>query len=388
MANDLTFDQVSTLFTEIVAQATGKTPPAVVDTASFVSVAQTALLTGMDPMMTAISQVMARTIFSIRPYYSKFKGLRVNEQQYGNHVRKINPIDPKWVDDPSFEDSDNKGVDHYKAPNPKALQTNWYGEEAIAVTLKTWRYQLDNALRGPDEFGQMYAMWTQNVADAIEQKNEAVARMVLANLIGGVYSTSSSQVIHLLSEYNAETGKTYDAQTIRQPENYPAFVQWMYGRIAGASASLTDRTQLYHINVTGKEVNRHTPYERQRVYLLAKEKFMMENRVLADIYHDNYMRLADTETLNFWQSPLNPDTLYVSPIVLQPSGALSEAGDTAVPNLFGVIMDEEACGYTITNHWISTTPINSAGGFWVTWWHFLDKYWNDFTENVIVLCLD
>lgn len=389
MANTLSFDQISTVLNEIVAQATGAKPEAVVDTASFVSVAQTALLHGYDPMNTAISQVLARTIFSIRPYYSKFKGLRVTAAQYGNHVRKLNPIDPKFVDDPTYDPTMLEDSDQYNAPRPKVLQTNWYGQEAVALPYTVWRDQLKSAFRGPDELASYYTMMAQNIADMLEQKNESMSRMVLANLMTGVFKAAPNQVVHLLTEYNTETGGTFTAEQIKLPENYPAFIQWVYGRVASLSAALTDRTQLYHINITNSPVSRHTPYERQRVYLFAPERYMMDSRVLATTFHDNYLRFADTETVNFWQNPQSPDTIITTPVYLNTDGSLTTATEAVtLPNVFGVIMDEEAAGYNITNEWVGTTPFHAKGGFSVTWWHFLVQYWNDFTENVIVMCMD
>ena len=71
MANDLTFNQLSTVLNSILLQATGINSISVVDTSSFVTAGQEALKAGYDTLSTAISQVLSRTIFSIRPYTSK-----------------------------------------------------------------------------------------------------------------------------------------------------------------------------------------------------------------------------------------------------------------------------------------------------------------------------
>ena len=88
-ANELSFTQLATVLAEITQQATGQAVAAPVDTASFVSVANTALLTGYDNIMNAVSQVLSRTIFSVRPYQRTFKGLEVSPARYGNHIRKL-----------------------------------------------------------------------------------------------------------------------------------------------------------------------------------------------------------------------------------------------------------------------------------------------------------
>lgn len=71
--------------------ATGQDPSSpIVDTSSFVSVAQATLLTGTDNYTKAISQVLGRTIFAVRPYDAPMKRLQVTGDDWTNHVRKIN----------------------------------------------------------------------------------------------------------------------------------------------------------------------------------------------------------------------------------------------------------------------------------------------------------
>lgn len=70
------FMQAATLLNGIVSQATGKTAVTAVDTRTFISQAQKALLTGADPLINAISQVLSKTLFSIRPYNARFRGLQ------------------------------------------------------------------------------------------------------------------------------------------------------------------------------------------------------------------------------------------------------------------------------------------------------------------------
>ena len=72
--NDMTFEQAATVLDSIYKQASGQSVIGGINTGNFTSVAQLALKTGYDPLSTAISQVLSRTIFSIRPYNAKLKG--------------------------------------------------------------------------------------------------------------------------------------------------------------------------------------------------------------------------------------------------------------------------------------------------------------------------
>lgn len=390
MANDMTFGQISAVLNSLQKQAAGQIIGEVTDTASFVSVAQTLLKTGYDPVLSAISQVLSRTIFSIRPYTRKFAGLQVSNQQYGNHVRKINFLDRPFENDARNTLVDGQSVDQYKVNKPLVLQTNFYGAEQFQKTLTIFRDQLDCAFSGPDEFQRFITGILTNASDMIEQAHESVARATVCNLIGGTVKGAANSVIHLLSEYNNLTGLELTAQTVYAPENYPAFIHWAYSRVASVSDLMTERTMKFQINVSGKPIMRHTPYARQRVYLYAPEKRMIESRVLADAFHDNYLSLAANELVNFWQSLDKPDTINVKASYLDAAtgGVKTDTTGTATGKVWGVIMDEEAAGYTVVNQWSASTPFNAVGGYSNMVWHFTDRWWNDNTEKVAVFLLD
>lgn len=389
--NDLTFNQLSMVLNSIVQQATGQQAQQATNTAEFVSVAQTALKTGYDPVLQAISQVLSRTIFSIRPYTRKFGGLMVSNQQFGNIVRKLNIADKDWEEDSRFELTDQNSVDMYKVNKPSILQTNFYGANVFEKSLTIFKDQLDCAFSNPDEFGRFVSMTMTNASDMIEQAHENLARATLANFIGGKISGDTASVIHLLTEYNTITGlePPLTAETVYQPANFKPFMQWVYSRVASLSSLMTERTQKFHINVTGKEISRHSPVNKQKVYLYAPARYQTETMVLADVYHDNFLRMADNETVNFWQSIDKPDEINVQPVYLQADGTLkSDDLPLNQKGIFGVMFDEEAAGYTVVNQWSAPTPFNSKGGYSNIFWHFTDRYWNDFTENGIVLLLD
>ena len=391
MANTLTIDQVSTVLNAIVAQATGNSAIATADTNDFVTVAQTGLLAGYDPLIGAISQVLSRTIFSVRPYTRKFKSLEADSITYGNHVRKINIADKASQNDGRLPLTDGVAVDQQQVSKPTILQTNFYGAQTYERQYTIFKDQLDTAFGSPEEFARFISMVVQNVSDMIEQDHEQFARMTVANYIGGVISgpNAANQVVHLLTEYNTATGLSLTATTVLQPANYPGFVKWAFARIAALSALLTERSEIFHTNVTGKPIQRHTPEAEQRVYLYAPSKFGIESRVLADIYHDNYLSMAKHEAVNFWQSIKTPDTINVKPTWMKADGTLQSATNAVVQAaVFGVIFDREAMGYTTVNQWSSPAPFNAKGGYTNVFFHFTDRHWNDFTENGIVLLMD
>lgn len=388
-ANDLSFNQLSTVLNSIVAQATGKNPLAITNTSEFISVAQMALKTGYDPLLQSISQVLSRTIFSTRPYYRKFGGIQVDNQKWGNITRKLNISDKDWENDVRFELVDGESVDMYKVNKPNILQTNFYGANVYERSYTIFKDQLDCAFSGPDEFARFLSMVTGNCTDMIEQAHENLARATVANYIGGKVKGDADSCIHLLTEYNALTGLALTKENVYQPANYKPFIDWVYSRIATLTELMTERSQLFHTNITGKTINRHTPLQRQRVYLYAPARFNIESMSLANTYNYNFLKMAYNETVNYWQSIQSPSKINVKPSYLQADGTITTP-EVALEqdDIFGVIFDEEALGYTVMNQWSATTPFNAKGGYSNVFFHFTDRFWNDFTENGLVLLLD
>lgn len=387
--NELNIQQISTLVNSVVAQATGS-PISAINGSDFATVAQKGLKVGYDPLLNAIGQVLSKTIFSVRPYNRKFSGLNVSNQRWGNITRKLQVSDSAFEDNDAQKLVDGASIDMYKVKKPNVLQTNFYGSTTFQKQSPTiFRDQLDTAFTSPEEFSSFMGMLASNMQDQIEQAHETMARATITNLIGGrIAKNESGSVVHLVTEYKALAGLG-EEDSVEAPENYPSFIKWVYGRIASLSSMLTERSLLYHTNITGNPIMRHTPQNRQKVYLYAGEKFSIESRVLADTYHDNYLKMADTETVNYWQSIASPTSINIKPTYLLDTGALTTPED-AITNskVFGVIFDEEAAGYTVCNEWAQATPFNARGGYSNLFYHFTDRYWNDFTENAVVLLMD
>ena len=399
MANDLTFNQLSTVLNAVVAQATGTSALAAVDTHSFVTAGQEALKAGFDTLGTAISQVLGRTIFSIRPYSSKFGGLDVSEQRYGNITRKLTMIDKPLKNDPSIDPTaivDGLSIDPFVIDKPAVQQMSYYGSEVWQKQITIYDWQLDQAFRSPDEFAQFITMVTQNAADMIEQAKESVRRMTVVNLIGAILGNyATNQNIKLVTLYNAYIGSPSPALTWADikatPATYQHFMRFAYAKIATYAALLTERSAKYHVSLTGKTVMRHTPYEYQRLYMLAQERYDMEAQVLADAFHDNYLTYADVETVNFWQSINSPDAINVTPSYLATSGGnagtVQKGSAVNKTGIFAVLMDKDACGICNVNE-RTRSVYNGRGEYNNTFFNFTTKYWNSFDENALVFTLD
>lgn len=388
------FNDAAVLLNSIVSQATGRTSITPTNLQDFISVGQTALSVGPDPLMQAISQVLSRTIFSVRPYSEKFSGLRADALRWGNHVRKLSIADSDWDSDQRYYEApgdflDNgDSVDMYKIKMPNVLQTNFYGQNVVQRSITIFRDQLNVAFSNPEDFMRFVSMIMSNVSDQLAQARESTARMALANFIGGKYILGAGHVFHLIDEYNAATQQSLTAATIFNPANYATFIRWVYGFIKTVSDRMTERSVIYQQNVTGKAISRHTPKARQKLYISAPDINRMDAEVLSITFNEDRLNLGEVESVGYWQSIETPNTVSVTPSYMGTNGSIVNGSAQVVENIFGLLFDEEAIMVQSVNEWSAPTPFNPAGGYTNTYWHQSNRYLNDFTEKGVLFLLD
>lgn len=386
-ANSLSIEQIATILNAVQSQATGQAQLANINTSDFVTVATTTLQTGYDTVLNAISQVLSRTIFSVRPYERKFAGLEVDNIKWGNHVRKLSPVDGEAFENEAYKLVDGQSIDPFVVRKPGVLQTNFYGQDTYSKTITIFDTQLDQAFEGPENFGNFVSMIMSNVSDQLEQYREDLERGALANMITGKVAGDSTNVIHLVTEYNAVAGTSLTAQTVLEPQNFVPFMKWAVSFIKTLALLMSNRSAKYHMNVTGKVVQRHTPASRMKMYLSAAYENLIDASVMSSVYNDEYLKLADHESVAYWQAIDSPLSVIATPTYMKADGTLETANAAQTVNgIFGLIFDEEAVGVTFSDQ-ATTQDRNGRGRYTNMHWFETGRYWNDFTENAVLLQL-
>lgn len=419
----LSFNQLATVMGTIYAQATGNPFTAATNTAEFISQAQVTLKSGYDPLLGAISQVLSKTIFSIRPYSAKFTEIRYDNRKWGNLVRKINFADGVFENDDRYALVDGQSVDMFKVKKPKVLETQWFNQNVYQKHITIFRDQLDQAMRGPEEFNQFISGVMTNASDMIEQSKEEFARSILANYIGALYGQNASgrdtgRVIKLCTEFCTEmgiaTGGSGQPATPRaaalSDQQYDKFIKWLFARIAILSKLFTERSKLFQSIIYDSSSNeipimRHTPYEKQRMYLYVDVLKNIDTRVLSAAFHDNYLKIGKYDTVSYWQSisggsvttgsgqsavttTYGRDAVYVDPSMILANGGYNSSHTAQlVDHVFGILFDEEAVAMTQGSTWSAPSPFNAAGGYSNQYYHITLMGQNDLSEKGVLLLL-
>lgn len=405
--NSVPFQQSATILNSIVQQATGQS--SVISTEpDFISVAQTALSLPNDVIINAISGVLARSIFINRPYTAKMKGLQKNMPTWGAYMRKLGVIEDDWDENKAFkypvtydstqtgeEYGDGKSTDMFAQKKRKVQETHFMGQSVFQDHYTLYKSQFKTAFKNSEEFGQFISMLATNMQNKIELAYEGYSRQMVSNFIASlIVENNPSRVVKLLTLYNSETGMTntegeYTATSIMQPDNYPAFIKWAYAKIASISSMLTEYSSQYQTTINSKTILKHSPFDRQRAYILGGVKYAIESRVLADTFHNSYINLADSEIINFWQGIETPDKIIIKPTYTNTSGVATTALNAITQTgVFGVLFDDEALGWNITEESVDPTPYVADGKYWNLWYSFICRTMQDNTEKGVVFLLE
>lgn len=393
--NTLTPIDARALLQSVVAQATGRNDIAIVDTTTFASVGETVLRTGTENTLNALSTVLARTIFSVRPYRAKFESLRVAQQRWGAQVRKIINLYDEAENSTDYNTdiapnqlADGNSIDMFKIRKPKVLQLNFYGTKLLQKSITRFRDQLSVAFANETEFIQFVNSVMTEFSNEIELLNEAEGRATLLNFMAGISSMGLTEV-DLVAEYNREYGTQYSRGELLSTQ-IESFMKFVAAEIKIYSSRLTDMSTTYHANITGYEkIMRHTPKSRQKMVMYEPIFIKTQAEVYPTLFNPTYLEIGEFEGVNFWQSQNNPTAINVKPNILDIATGASKDAEVAVdlPYVLGLLYDEEALGIMPQFDYASTTPFNSAGGYYNMFVHWRFNSYCDYTENAVLFVL-
>ena len=364
--------QIYDIVNSVNKQTMGVTDLTVVDEQGLISLGDTVLSTNglADTWLNSLAQRIGRTIISFREYKSKYSDMVLDSLQWGNIVQKIKVSMPEATKDESYDLVNGKSVDMYKVANPKVKQSFFTTETPYQFFITVKRIQLEEAFTSETSMNGFICAIYGEVQNAIELSLESLARNCINNFIGEKFKAENT--INLLSLYNTETGNNLTSTTCLHDREFLAFCVSrikLYSRyLENMSTKFNDGTQ-----------TRHTPKSLQHLRVLEDFESRLETVVQYQAFKDGYVKLENYHTTSFWQSLDKPDQINVK--VSSDGTAIQKRG------IIAIMYDRDALGLYKKDSWNSTTPFNSAGGYYNTYYHHKELYFNDLSENFVVFVI-
>lgn len=421
MARTLTPTDGHAIMNALVKQATGVDNVTSFDASSFISAGETVLATGLENVLNSLNIVLGRTLVAARPYTGKLNRMQaIDTGVYSNRMRKISFYSKYAVADgrhntnlftnlaDEFTNGQNTTAlgaaqstkSMWEQHQPMPLEMNFGGSTVWQDCITTYEDQLQTAFRSVEDFTRFVAGYLTEHGNDIESQKEAFNRMMLLNKIASTYyydsiSATQGQVINLTAAFNARFGTSYTSAQLRSTY-LKEFLAFFVATFKNESKFMTERSAYRHLNfaktVDGEDyaILRHTPYNRQRVYLYAPLFTEAEALVLPEIFRPNYLDLeTQYEEVNYWQGISSRAEIDVTPAVIDLTTGEQTAADDPVQleYVVGAIMDEDAL---MTNYQLDaarTTPIEARKGYYNTWLSIAKNGIDDGSENCVIFIM-
>ena len=393
--NSMTFQQSATLLNDVLEQITGKKSIAAVDESEFVSVATTLLQTGYDQLNTAVQEVIGRSIWVSRAYDPIYPSIMMDEEKWGGITRKVTTLDGEFIDDQGYPLTDGTSIDPFLIQKRKNVQFNFYGGNTKEMLVTTPEEQLNTAFHSSGEFGSFMAAQAVQLQNQLKQKIEAESRIVVNNMIGAVINADGDRVMHVLTEYKAATGNTtITAANYLSEAEFVPFAKWMYGALTTKKRFLAERSTKFHAQINTyagvsltKPILRHTTDQFLRIFMISQFMDQVNSSALSGIYNQDLLSIGRYESVNFWQNIEAPYSVSVTANELQADGTCAAGTPVESHIVLGCLFDVEALGITVKAESVRSI-YNPRGRYFNNWYNWIVRWFNDQTENFIVLLLD
>ncbi len=423
MARTLTTKDGYQLMNLLVRQATGQAAQSVVDASTFVSAGETVLATGKENTMNALSLVLGRTFAAVRPYNAKLALMNaINTGVYSHRLRKISYYAQDALPSGYFntdintnfaegftagENPDAGGVpqstkSQYEQHPAVPLEVNFAGSTTWQDCITMYEDKLEQAFNSVESFNTFIEGILVEHGNDIESQKEAWNRMTLLSAIATrIYlanqGAAASSVINLTSEFNTYFGTSYTSAQLRSTY-LKEFLEFMVSVIKETSDRMTERGTAYHDPMTktvggvSYSVLRHSPKDRQRLYLYNPLFRKSEAIVMPEIFRPEYLNMEKQfERIEYWQSndsDTNRSAINFNSAYLDSSDGTQKAtGAVTASYVVGVLADEDAFMTDFQLEKALTSPLEARKGYRNNWLTFAKNAIIDQTENMVVFIM-
>lgn len=414
MGRTLTQRDVHALMNSLVKEATGQEATLqVVDSSTFVSAGETLLATGTENVLNALSLVLGRTFMAVRPYNAKLSLINsISTGAYAHRLRKISfysrdaQASGDWNtqlftnladgftngQNPDANDDPQSTKSMWEQNAPVTLELNFAGSSVWEDSTTVYEDQLKQAFRSEADFADFVAGIMTEKANDIESQKEAFNRMTLLNHIGAVYDMNENySVVNLTKEFNEEFGTNYTSAQLRTTY-LKEFMEFFTAKVKIDSRMLTNRSKKAHwspaktIGSKTYSLLRHTPRDRQRLFLYNPMFIKTQSYVFPEIFNPEYLQVENYEGVDFWQNEANPSAIDVVPAIPDVSDPTEQTAGTEVQidYMVGMLFDEDGLMVDYQLERSATSPLEARKNYRNIWWSFSKNAISDTTENCII----
>lgn len=384
-------NQIYTIVNEVNAEAFGENALSVVNTEGLISLGNAVLSSTVntESFLNTLVQRIGRTIISFRQYRNKLGDMVLNDFEYGAILQKIRVHLTDAETDPAYALADGQSVDPWVVNKPDVEQKLFVTRTPYLFHVTIARKQLKDAFINEAAMGAFIGAVFGQVRNSIEVSLENLGRACINNMIAeftpgtpsgeGAVPTTLNHEVALVTLYNTARGfKEGDAGYVDADTALfdDAFMRYAVSVIKSYSDNLTDMSTLYNDG----SIESFTPREDQRLKVLTKFQRVLETVVQYSAFNEEMVELNAYSVVNFWQSAQTPGTVNIA--------RASDGAEIEAENVIAVLYDRDALGIYKRDEDVLTTPVNARGLYYNTYYHQMELWFNDTSENFVYFTLN
>lgn len=429
MARLLTQKDIYSIINAMVEDITGQTSEIrAVDTSTFISAGELILSYGTENVLNSLGLLVGRILVASREYRGGFDLINaIDTGVFTHRLEKISFYAKKatasgaWNTDlytnlyPGYTNGvNNNGVSDQSTKSMWEqfpgipLVMNFAGSSVWDECITIYEVQLQQAFRGENEFNEFVSGMLVEHENDIESEKEAFRRAVVLNHIAGVYDLSSvmpGSVINLTEEFNktyyGSDTSAYKTSAELRSTYLKEFLEFMVSEIKIVSMRLKNRSANYHwtpaktIGGVTYPLLRHTPANRQKLFLYEPLFIKSEAMVYPEIFQPRYLDMdTQYEGIEFWQNENDPSAIQVEPAIPETDstsanyGTQKKGSKVSLDYVVGCLFDEDAMMVDFQLDRTDSTPLEARKLYRNLWLHISKNGINDFTEKAVIFTME
>lgn len=385
----LTVKQIYTIVNDVASQAMGTTTLKVVDNGGLIALGNIVLGSNdtKNNFLNALTDRIGRTIVSFREYHSHFPDIERDSIEWGNILQKLKIAMPDAEEDQSYNLVQGGTVDQYKINKAKVNQLLFTTETPWQTHITVHLDELEKAFVSAKDMGIFISGMFGEVQNRIELAMENLSKNCVNNYIAELElsrTQSPNRKIKLLTEYKNNTGVDHTTEPLNALDD-ENFLKYFVRRVNSISTTMEYMTNGMFNSApdgsqTSNDYTRHTPKSEQRLMLFIDLVNALKTDVNSKAFNMEQVAIdIPFQTVPFWQSLDSPTGINLKTA----SGAAS-----SVSLVMGFLYDREALGTYKKKYQSLTSPVNAAGKYYNVFYHMIEMYFNDLTENAVFFTLE
>ena len=352
---------------------------------------------GVENFTKALLDQLAKIYVTSDKYKRDNIDIFVDSFEWGGFVEVVNFDLSKVIDDPMFAlvDGQSYADEEHTFYKPTVNVKIFQERKAVALPWSIARDQAMTAFKSLEELNSFISGLNVNVENTYEIILETYSH-ILVSTAAAISDKAINTSIHLVSEYNEETGESEtDPTKLLQDE---AFLAWVSRRIKDVRRNVKKMTKAFN----NGSVPTFTPAGQDKLILVGKFVDAIKFNLRADTYHEDQVGFGDFDEIAFWQGNYTAadeeaetaatsftfDNVTTIAVKGDSDNKLGlGTSDVTINNVVGLVYDKRGIG--LCPYKTKITAAYTANADFTTYWkHVLLNYMINTNFNIVALIMD